>query len=411
MINTYAHRPISYRAANIIGSLAEHIGLEPRIHDQYLLDKAQRLTKLNDFGDDSFVTGFELLIQSLREEAKLNTIGKLSATTYLTQLLCNRLRLEKQYKSAEKIGQRKISRPIFITGLPRSGTTFLHALLAEDPNTRTPITWEVMYPAPLDTNPSSTSDSKKERSKRCANDLKWLDRLAPKFNSIHAVKAQLPQECIAITTHDFASIQFHTTYNVPSYQQWLEQRNMVSSYRYHKRFLQHLQNHDGEQQWLLKAPGHLYDLSDLMKVYPDAQIIQTHRDPVNVIASISSHANVIRAAFSDELDHREIAQDWQRYWKQALSRNLDYRQQNQNQTINDVYYGDLVSDPIGVVKNLYENLNLNYNEEFESALKKYIDRNPQSRHKYTLQEFGFNKRTIQSAFADYYQLHQGLADI
>lgn len=407
MTNAYSHRPLFYRAANALGGLGERVGLEPNLNTEQLLDKAAHTTKLDDFGELNFIKGLELLVESLSEEAELNTVGKLSATTYLHQLLCNRLSIEENRKALPEIAEQKIKRPIFITGLPRSGTTFLHALLAEDPNTRTPITWEVMYPSPP---PESTSLTKDKREAKCANDLKWLDRIAPKFNSIHAVKAHLPQECIAITTHAFASIQFHTTYNVPSYQAWLEKHDMVPAYHYHKRFLQHLQVHNKGERWLLKAPGHLFDLAALMQVYPDAQIIQTHRDPLKVVASISSHANVIRAAFSDALDPHGIAQDWQRYWQQALSRTLDYRDQHPDQSISDVYYADLVADPIAVVKKLYKELKIEYSEEFELALKQYCNKNPQSKHKYTLQEFGFGKQSIKATFADYYKCHQALTD-
>jgi len=279
--------------------------------------------------------------------------------------------------------------------------------MAEDPNTRTPITWEVMYPSP----PPRTSDpSKDNRISKCENDLKWFNRLAPKFDSIHAVKAHLPQECIAITTNAFASIQFHTTFNVPTYQAWLEQRNMVPVYSYHKSFLQHLQANNKSCRWLLKAPGHLHDIASLMQVYPDAKIIQTHRDPLKVIASISSHANVIRAAFSDVLDPHEIAKDWQRYWTLALSRMQDYRNQHPHQAICDIYYSDLISDPIGVVKKLYNELNLEYSAAFEIALQRYISVNPQNKHKYTLQEFGLGKESTRAMFSDYYRYHQSLAD-
>ena len=407
MTNAYAHRPFLYRAANTLGSLGARLGLEPDLNAQQLLDNAVNRTKLDDFGELDFITGFELLVQSLEKEAELNTVGKLSAKTYLHQLLCNRLRIEENRKNTSEIAKQKINRPIFITGLPRSGTTFLHALLAEDPNTRTPITWEVMYPSPP---PHDSSFIDDERIARCANDLKWLDRIAPKFNSIHAVKAHLPQECIAITTHAFASIQFHTTYNVPSYQSWLESHDMVPAYQYHKRFLQHQQVQSKGERWLLKAPGHLFDLAALMQVYPDAQIIQTHRDPLKVVASISSHANVIRAAFSDVLDSHEIAKDWQRYWKEALSRTLEYRDSHPNQPISDVYYADLVADPISVVKRLYKELKIEYSDDFEAALKKYINRNPQNKHKYTLQEFGFEKQSVRATFDDYYKCHQTLTD-
>ena len=405
MTSPYAHRPFFYKATNVLGGIGQRIGLEPSFNSTYLLERAMRTTGLDDFGETEFFTDLEILAQSIKEEAGLNAIGKLAAATYLQQLLCNRLHIEHERKNSPEVTERKIIRPIFITGLPRSGATLLHALLAEDPNTRTPIAWEVMYPSPS----RAKENSRDKRIAKCAKALKLFHRLAPRFNSIHAVKAHLPQECIAITTNAFASIQFHTTYNVPTYQAWLEQRDMVPAYRYHKAFLQYLQQPDLSERWLLKAPGHLYDIEALMQVYPDAQIIQTHRDPLEVVGSISSHANVVRAAFSDLLDPHLIAKDWRRYWQQAVSRMQDYRNQHPEQAISDIYYSDLVFDPVGVVQTLYKELNLEYSAEFEVALQRYIARNPKNKHRYTLQEFGLDKESTREMFSDYYKNHQSLA--
>jgi len=395
MTSPYAHRPFFYKATNVLGGLGQRIGLEPSFNTKYLLERAMRATGFDDFGETGFITDLEILAQSIEEEAGLNTIGKLAAATYLQQLLCNRLNIEHERKNFPEVAERKIYRP----------TTLLHALLAEDPNTRTPITWEVMYPSPQ----RAKENSRDKRIAKCAMGLEFFHRLAPRFNSIHAVKAHLPQECIAITTNAFASIQFHTTYNVPTYQTWLEQRDMVPAYRYHKSFLQYLQLPNLSERWLLKAPGHLYDIEALMQVYPDAQIIQTHRDPLEVVGSISSHANVVRAAFSDLLDPHLIAKDWRRYWQQAVSRMQDYRNQNPDQPISDIYYSDLISDPVGVVQTLYKELNLEFSAEFETALQRYVARNPKNKHRYTLQEFGLDKESTREMFSDYYKNHQSLA--
>ncbi len=403
MTHIYAHRPFTYRAANTLGAIVQRFGIEPNFEIGQLLEKAKSAVKLDDFGDDHFITPLERLLHAYEHEAHLNTIGKVSAHTYLLQLLTNRLRLEEDRKTNLVIAQQEIKKPIFILGLPRSGTTFLHALLAEDPSTRTPITWEVMYPSPP---PKKQSFDNDERIRRTARNLRWLERLAPKFNSIHAVKGHLAQECIAITTHAFASIQFHTTHNVPSYQSWLEQSDMSYAYKYHKRFLQHLQAYNSADRWLLKAPGHMFDIESLLREYPDARIIQTHRDPLEVVASISSHANVIRAAFSDVLYPKEIAQDWQQYWWRALQRTMDYRRHNPTQAVHDIYYTDLVADPIAVVKKIYTELDMVVSDEFERAMRKYIQANAQAKHRYTLQEFGFEPKRIRELFSEYYQAYQ-----
>ena len=148
--------------------------------------------------------------------------------------------------------------------------------------------------------------------------LDWANRLAPEFMRIHPIAADLPQECIAITAQVFMSIQFHTTHDVPSYQDWFEGTSQDLGFDFHHRFLQHLQAKSPGSRWVLKAPGHLFALEGLLKRYPDARIVHTHRDPLRVMASMASHATVLRRAFSDNADPQRIAADWADRWARAL---------------------------------------------------------------------------------------------
>src|SRR5690606_22249030 len=179
----------------------------------------------------------------------------------------------------------------------------------------------VMYPAADASDPRAVARARARTDAR----LGWANRLAPEFVRIHPIGADLPQECIAIQAQVFASIQFHTTHDVPSYEDWFERDGQELSYAFHYRFLQHLQAQRPGNRWVLKAPGHLFGLGALLARYPDARIVQTHRDPLRVMASMASHATVLRRAFSDAADPRRIAADWAERWARALETSLDVR--------------------------------------------------------------------------------------
>ena len=163
--------------------------------------------------------------------------------------------------------------------------------------------------------------------------LQWLDGIAPEFHRIHAVKADVAQECIVITAHALHSYQFQTTHYVPQYQEWLDQQSRVEAYQYHRRFIQHLQYDDAPEHWVLKAPAHLFAIDDLLQVYPDACIIQTHREPSEAMSSLASLSATLRRAFSDKVDDDAVAQEMQKRWSNALHTAIAARDGNNVATI------------------------------------------------------------------------------
>lgn len=202
----------------------------------------------------------------------------------------NRLQLVDDRKQNPGIAAERIVAPIFIVGLPRTESTALHHLRAQDPDTRAPQAWEVMYPSPP---PTRATDETDPRIARAVKQLRWLDWLAPDFKAIHPVGAQLPLECIAIMSASFLAARFQTTYNLPTYEAWLATQDMRPAYAFHRRFLQHLQWHAPGARWVLKAPSHVFSFDALLDTYPDARIVQTHRDPVTAVASVASLSSVI----------------------------------------------------------------------------------------------------------------------
>ncbi len=392
------------RSCNGVGRLLERAGLDPVDLDaDSLLRAARRRTGLEDFGDEAFLEPMRLLLHSYENEAHLSFAGRLAARSHTLQLLGNRLRLVAERKRSPGIAEQRIKAPWFIIGLPRTGTTLLFGLLAQDPANRLPLTWEVMMPCPA---PERASYETDPRIRRTARLLRWVDRLTPQFKLIHPIGAQLPQECIAITTHAFTSIEFHTTHDVPTYQAWLEQQDCRAAYRFHSEFLQHLQYRCPGEQWVLKAPGHLFALDALLDTYPDARIIQTHRDPLKVAASIASLTVVLRSAFSDEVDRRHTAADWSRLWALALNHTLRTRTHRALDTgqILDIHFPDLVRDPIATVKSLYRHFGRSLDAEAEARMRRFLSANPNNRHgthRYSLSEFGLDPERERARYQAY----------
>jgi hypothetical protein len=352
--------------------------------EEAILAAARNRAGLSDFGDAAFREGLQKLLWACENEAQLSFVGKLSAREYLVSLLTNLLYMERDRQREPGIDAEEVRAPIFMLGLPRTGSTLLHALLAADPARRVPLTWEVMFPtAGRDGNASDP-----DQIRRCERNLKWFHRMAPNFKPIHAVGAGLPQECIAITPHVMQSILFHTMYDVPSYQAWLDQNGYREAYRFHRQFLKHLQHTRGSGRWLLKAPGHLFSLGELIAEYPDAVFIQTHRTPARVIGSISSHAVVLRNTFSEAVDDRAASEDWVRLWDQALGDALKVRAEAPNKFV-DVMYQDLESNPIQAVRGISDAIGEELTPEVEAKMQRHLVKNPKGLngvHRYSMPE-------------------------
>ena len=328
-----------------------------RLDEKALLDKACQQTGLDDFGDDSFREGMGVLFRAYETEANLSFVGRVCVRGDSLRLLSNRLRLVADRRLQPAMADEVIRRPLFITGLPRSGTTFLHALLAQDPAHRAPQVWEVMYPSPP---PERASYAADPRITTTARQLKWLDWLMPDFETVHLIDARLPQECIAITSHDFRSYTFESMYTVPSYMAWHDRQDKRPEYEFHRHFLQHLQWRCPGQRWVLKAPSHLLALEGLLQVYPDACIILTHRDPLKVLASCASFTEVLRSAFTEQVDKAALARDVRQRWVDGAGLAVKYRQApgNLQQQLFDVHYTELLRDPMSMVRRIYTHYDL-----------------------------------------------------
>ncbi len=388
-------------ALNISGRALSGAGVEtPSLDKARLENAARRRAGLDDFGDWAIDGPLSRLLDAYRHEARLTMLGRITVRELVVSLLQNLLELEADRKRYPELASQRIGRPVFIIGLPRTGTTLLHGLMSEDPGNRVPRTWEVMYPAGL---PREAAEIDRVRARTQAR-LSWVNRLVPEFKRIHPIAPDLPQECIAITALVFMSIQFHTTHNVPSYEDWLEADDQALAYRFHRRFLQHLQAQRPGDRWVLKAPGHLFALGSLLAEYPDAKIIQTHRDPLRVMASMASHATVLRRAFSDSADPHEIATDWAARWSAALDDFLTVRDRKPAEHFLDVDYDEIESDPPGTIAKIYDFLGWELTPAARERMRAFLDANPKDKHgahRYSLAQFGLDRDTELARFRNY----------
>jgi len=377
------------RGARLIESPARRF---VTLSSDQLLAAARRRSWDHDFEDTTFLEGLDRLLHALVGEARLNLLGRIVARDSIRGHLANRLRLEADRRRHPEIAAQHIHRPIVITGLPRSGSTLLHSLLAQDPANRVPRTWEMLTPSPP---PDGATYECDPRIAITEKRLRWLDRLAPEFKRIHPVGARLPEECVVILSHSFLSSQFCSMYAVPSYQRWVRSQSLLPAYRLHRRFLQHLQWRCRGDRWILKAPAHLQALAELCAVYPDVGVILTHREPLEVLPSEASLHTVLRQMFSDVVDPAAVGREVTELTADEIRAGLQARDQGcaPPEQFLDVRYRDLVRDPIGTVRSAYAHFDMPFTSIAETQMRRYLAESPKDKHGahvYSLSQFGLN---------------------
>lgn len=392
------------RTMNAAGRMLGHAGLPPLpLDESALIEAARRETGLSDFGGEEFRVALRLLLRDYEGEARLTPLGRFVARRDTVSLLAHRLQLEADRRRHPGIAEERIARPLFIVGLPRTGSTLLHHLLAQDPMSRVAQAWEVMAPSPP---PGEGRDEADPRIGQAERQLRWLDRLAPAFRTIHPLGARLPLECMAITSHSFISQRFHTMYRVPNYQAWLGRQELRPAYEWHRRFLQHLQWRRPAHRWILKAPSHAHGLDALFETYPDALVVQTHRDPVAVLASVASLTAVLRAAFTDAVDLPEIGAEVAQHWADGLERLMQIRGEGRvaPEHFFDVRYDELVADPLAAIRRLYAHFDLALSAAAEERMRGHLAEHPKDKHGphiYSLAAFGLDAEEIRRRFKAY----------
>ncbi|MDT7537760.1 MAG: hypothetical protein QOI82_1345 [Actinomycetota bacterium] len=396
---TTLQQPRAVRAVNTVGAAVGRLGLQPRLGVDGLLAAATKRTGLHDFGRDDFREGLRVLTDSLDGEARLTTIGRVAARKRLIGLLETRLQLVDQRRRDPRVKDEQIVAPLFVLGLPRTGTTVLYGMLASNPAMRSPASWEVARPFPP---PGPTEDP--ARVAAMDKDLAGFQQIAPGLETIHPLGSRLPQECLALQAPQFASYEFPTTFPVPTYWAWLREQDLTPAYAFEKTFLQHLQSGHRGERWILKTPGHLMWLDTLLHVFPDALLVHTHRDPTAVLASVSSLMYGFRSAMSDHVDKREVGREQLEAWTWGLQRTMAVRDRLAPNRVIDIQYDDTVNDPVGTVRRVYEHFGLDRTPAVDEGVRTYLAENPRDKHgahRYTLAEFGLDRDEVEAAFKAY----------
>ena len=397
-------RSVAVRGLNAVGRALGRVGVKPvRLDLGHILAAAARSTRLSDFGGDAFRDPLSRLLTSLEEESRLTLTGRLIAQRDVLRTLENRLRLVETRKRHPEMASGEVRAPLFVVGLPRTGSTILHELLAQDPANRTPMTWEVMWPCPL---PEAARFGDDPRIAKADRYLKATDQLIPGFKKMHRMGARLPQECCMLMNHDFMSMQFHCSYRIPSYQDWFDEQDLSPIYESHRRQLQHLQLRAPAARWILKSPQHLWALDSLLAVYPDARIVQTHRDPVKVAASLASLSSLLRGMGSDHVDPTEVGRDWTARLAVGLERARVSRDRPGADAgrFFDIHFRDFVADPIAAIRKVYGHFGMDLEPEAERRMRAFLKEHPpdrHGRHEYTLRGVGLDLEPERARFAAY----------
>ena len=388
------------RGARLIES---PVGRFVTLQTDTLLAAGRRRANEHDFEDMTFLEGLNRLVHSLVTEARLNLLGRIVARESIVSHLANRLRLEQDRRRYPDLAAQQIHRPLVITGLPRSGSTLLHGLLAQDPANRVPQTWEMLAPSPP---PDGETYEFDPRIAITESHLRWFERLVPEFKKIHPLGARLPEECVVILSHSFLSSQFCSMYVVPSYQRWMRSQSLLPAYRLHRHFLQQLQWHCSSERWVLKAPAHLSALGELCAVYPDVGVIMTHREPLEVLASEASLHTVLRQTFSDSVDPAAVGREMTELTAAEIRAGLETRDHDcaLPERFLDVRYRDLVKDPIGAVRRVYTHFDIPFTTIAEARMRRYMAETPKDKHGahvYSLTQFGLNPDQERERYREY----------
>jgi hypothetical protein len=365
-----------------------------------LLDQARERTGLRDFGDGYFLEPLERLVDSINRESRLSEVGKVAGPEYLIHQLVNRLQIESCYAHHPEMEQEVIEAPVFGIGMPRTGSTALGFILSLDRNTRVLRDWEAHQPCPPPESATQFSDPRIAAT-QASNEA--FEALVPQLQSMLPRAVQGPTECYYLLTLSFATPALETFFNVPSYSAWASSSafDMEPAYRYHLRVVKLLQWKCPPRRWFLRTPPHLFGLDALLKVYPDARFVMTHRDPVKSVPSMCSFMHEFRRAFVDNPEPDIFGPAQSKLWATTLQRALDIRSRTGEGRFFDVSHRRQTIDPAEQVRTMYAKLGWHYDEALERRILAWQEHNPKGKHQVNPAFFGLNSSEIAGQYRFY----------
>jgi hypothetical protein len=396
------HRPPWVRALNAVGGLLPRAGARwPRLDPGEIAAAAIRRAGLSDWGGDEFREALEVLVAAFEARDVAHTFGRIFFREFCVRALVNRLKIQADFARHPEILEVPILKPLIISGFPRSGTTLLHRLMSEAPFGRPLLFWELMEPSPP---PGDQRRRPDPRIARACRTLRHLDAWAPRIAEAHRYEAEGPEECNSLFVHGLRSSMIAFIFDVPAYFEWLGTQEWIAPYQYMRRQLQLLAWCRPEAHWVLKSPAHLFVLDVLSAVYPDACIVQTHRDPRAVVPSLCSLASGFRGITCERIDLRRLGSEMAESMAVGIEHAVAARAAADPARFLDVTYPQLIADPIGTVRGICEYFGYPFDAEFEARARRRLAGDPRHKHgvhRYSLEQFGLDPVAVDEQFAAY----------
>lgn len=367
---------------------------------------ARSQTGLTEIGDPAALEGLRRLVDAYAGEARFTERGTQLAQRDLVKYMAGRMRIEDWLARHPELLERPVEKPMFVFGLPRTGTTLVINLLAADPMRRAFLRWESHDPVPP---PQIHELTAGPRWKAIQDQTQASLQYMPQIAAIHYEDAHSPTECQFSMTYSFCAQVFESQADIPSYRHWLlHEADYRPAFRFHKRLLQLLQAKAGGR-WTLKNPWHPLFLDALHEVYPDAQLVMTHRDPADVLGSIGSLIENVRRIYSGDVDLEGIGRTFMETFALMIERQDAFRAAHGADAILDIQYVDVMKDPIDTCRSIYAQFGEPFTQEAEAAMEAYMAANPKGKHgkhDYSLERYGLTREGVHAAFADYIERHR-----
>ena len=362
---------------------------------------ARAETDLDDTGGDNYREGLERLVHSMNSESDLTEMGEAMQHARLVALLVARLQVEDTYRLHPEIDEEEVGGPVFVIGLPRTGTTALSQLVAADPQFRSLRTWESGTPVPP---PEKATEHTDPRIATTEGNLALMNEAFPLMQTMHHVEATTPTECQDLMGMSYRTAHFDGFARVPSYMDWVIDTDMRETYRYHRRVLRLLQWHCPPTLWHLKTPVHMFALDALVEAYPNARFLWSHRDPVEVLGSVCSLIHYTRSWSSDRDDKIELGEEELDRWALAVERAMDFRRRVGIERFADISFGDLQSDPVAALARGLAEVGIDFDETSRLSVERWAASHKpgaHGSHSYELADFGLDPAEVRMAFATY----------
>ena len=389
--------PLLVRAINAIGRLASS---SAPLEAEAIWRAARRGEVAEREPTPAAREALEVLLDALARNVTFTPIGRFSAKDDTVRLARTHLRVHAALEARPEIAETALLPQVFVVGWPRTGTTFLHQLLACDPANRTMPYWESFDPVPP---PPGRPDRRREALDAMLGQLRFI---APAYDAIHPMTAESPEECVALFMNEFRSLQLDFQYRVPDYVTWLMGQDAGVAYDLYRRQLQLVQWHRPTgARHVLKDPTHIVHFETLVERFPEAKFVLTHRDPAEALSSIASLVAYTRALFTDDVDPRALgAELLGGHWPAALERSREIAAKLPPDRVVDVRHAALRRDPIATVRGIYDALGLDLSETAHAAMTRFLEARrvePAGRHLHSLEAFGLSRDGVRERLADY----------